>query len=493
MSLLEQLCVPANEIRSATKLAERGDALVQLVRQDLVVVFVYERYQRFRVELMLDGTRIENCWCGCGVAFLKAPCRHVYAAAAQVQLQYPEFAAPGVSSPTPAWRKQFKALSEIQLPPVQQTAKRRKMHQFVYLIDIPRCTRHRGLVITVAERRPLKDGSTRLRPLDSIGLSPAEATDPIDRQILAMLRGARYHDKDNYGYSWQADIVIDPSMYETLIPTMAATGRLLAGANDGDNCKELTGPLAWDGEPAWEFCLRTTKDDQRMAYVMEGTLQRDGQAMDLRSPLHILNTGLLVLRDRVARHNAEGSLAWIAHLHKAGQIAVPFADAEVMLRELLRMRALPRLEMPEELRVEERLGKPEPRLLIRASKDNETYRKKLRGELTFDYGVARLPFGHNADGGVLHLEGRCVTRRNPAAEKKLLARLLDAGFTEYNSYCHGPQLLLSHKLLPAAVLWWLIAAVWLRCCRRRCARCWPMAGTSRPRASSTARPGAGAA
>ncbi|MFI5379084.1 MAG: DEAD/DEAH box helicase [Tepidisphaerales bacterium] len=449
MSLLEQLTtLPAREIRCATKLIDRGEVIVQSVRDEEIVAFVYERYQRFRVEMSCDGGRVERYWCGCGATAKKEPCRHVYAMALELQRVKPELAQPGIPAPTPAWRKQFKTLSGLPGPAPRESAAAPRRRELAYVIDLPACRTKRGLVIAVAEQRRAKDGTIRLRRRRGSTTQLADIADPADRQLLAMLRGCH---SDSYGYGWNNEFPIEPAMFDALLPAMAGTGRLFAGNDADDRCVNAVGPLAWEGGPAWEFCLQTTKDDQRRAYVMKGTLHRNGRTLDVRQPLQILSAGLVVLSDSVARLDAGSSFNWIAELHKAGEIAVPFADAENMLRELLQMRSLPRLQMPEELQIEQCIGTPVPRLLIRASKDTETYRKKLRGELTFDYDVAKVPFGRASASDVLHLEGRRVVRRNPDAEQKLVARLFEAGFTEYNAYYDGTQLLLVQKKLPAAV------------------------------------------
>ena len=452
MSLIEQLSsITVGELRAAEKLRNRGEVTIHGYNAERVQAVVYTTYyQRLAVEIALDGRRIEGYECDCGHATATAPCRHVYAVAANYERIQPAMAAPGVPPPTPAWKRRFNGLSRLQHSATQVAAVPLRQRDLAYFIELAASTDKRKLVISFAERRILKDGTMRAKRRSINGADLAHISDPTDRHILSMLRGAGTAEYAYRYYGARDECSVGPEMYDVVLPAMAATGRLYANIN-ADEEFTAVGPLTWDDGPAWEFWLQTTKDDKRQAYVMTGALQRDGKSMSIGDPLMIVGNGLLVGKQSVARLNARGSDGWLTDLHAAGEILVPFSDAESMLKELLQMRELPRMQMPEELQVEECLGTPQPRLMIRASTANETYSKKLRGELNFDYGVTQVKFGQQMSSDILHLAARKVTRRNPEAERKLVARLLELGFTEYNAYGHGMQLLLLQNKLPVAV------------------------------------------
>ncbi len=450
MSLIEQLSsIPASELRAAEQLTRGGRVVINRFNADSIQAVAYaDGYVRITSEIGLDGRRIDWYRCQCGKATDTAPCKHVYAAASALQVMDPEMAIPGVPPPTPAWRRRFRGLSQLQACASPEAIIPPHLQDLAYILDIKGSIRASKLTVALAELRSLKDGSTRAKRLNIEDIDLAELSDPTDRRILSMLLGAR--DSDYGYYRGEQDVSVIPEMYDIVLPAMAATGRLYANTDTGKEFGDV-GPLTWDDGPAWEFWLRTTKDDKRQAYLMSGSLQRDGEVISLREPLVIFGEGLLIHARRLSRLNARGSAGWLADLHAAGEIPVPFADAESMLKELLQMREIPRLQMPEELQVEECVGKPAPKLLIRAATIHETYRKKLRGQLTFDYGVAQLKFGLTTGNEILYLDGRKVTRRNPDAERKLVARLLELGFTEYESYEYGTQLVLLQNKLPATV------------------------------------------
>ncbi|MGA2500985.1 MAG: hypothetical protein ABSH20_24880, partial [Tepidisphaeraceae bacterium] len=308
MSLIEQLgSIPTGELRAAEKLRNRGEVTIHGYNAERVQAVVYTTYyQRLAVEIGLDGRRIEWYQCDCGHATAKAPCRHVYAVAADYELIQPAMAAPGVPPPTPAWQRRFRGLSRVQRSAAQGAAVPPQQRDLAYFIELAASADKRKLVIAFAERRILKNGTMRAKRRSIDGADLARISDPADRHILSMLRGAGTPEYAYRYYGAREQCSVVPEMYDIVLPALAATGRLYANMDASEEFNAI-GPLTWDDGPAWEFWLRTTKDDKRQAYVMTGALQRDGKSMSIGDPLMIVGNGLIVGRQSVARLNARGS------------------------------------------------------------------------------------------------------------------------------------------------------------------------------------------
>ncbi len=180
--------------------------------------------------------------------------------------------------------------------------------------------------------------------------------------------------------------------------------------------------------------------------------------MALGDPLVILAGGLLFTQSSAALLDHNNAFAWISLLRKQGEMVVPLSEADELLRQLLTMPELPRLELPPELEVEKVPVSPKPRLRVKKPPTRQHYygKPKLVGELSFDYEGQII--GYTEPGlGIYQPERRRMIVRDRPVERAALNRLRELGFREpRNSYFRDEEddnatLELAPSHLPAVI------------------------------------------
>ncbi|HKG22005.1 MAG TPA: SNF2 helicase associated domain-containing protein, partial [Blastocatellia bacterium] len=286
-----------------------------------------------------------------------------------------------------------------------------------------------GVVTEVNYREKKKNGdwstlkSQRL-PYSQISKLP----DPADREILSLMMGAK-DQAQYYGYS-NSDYESVPArqrllhpLDQLLIPMMCRTGRCYLRLSQYEELR----PAPWDDGPPWELWLEVRPSRASRRYVIIASLRRGDDRMDLSDPSAMLKGGLVFARDRMARLEDFGAFDWITQLQKEGPVYVPVKEADQLLQELLTLPALPRLDLPEELRFEERPAIPKSRLKIRKPENQRWGPDVLHAELSFDYEGEIIRDGHPGR-GLYRPAGRQVILRDAAAEQAAADYLRQLGF-----------------------------------------------------------------
>jgi superfamily II DNA or RNA helicase len=325
--------------------------------------------------------------------------------------------------------------------------------EILYVVDVKETLASHGLTIEVAYRQRKKDGTwskprAQRVPLDQIEKLP----DPEDRQLLALLVGAREHIPYYYGYSHSSydsaasRYQLTEPMFEAVLPSMCRTGRCRLRRSPED--EELV-ELRWDDGEPWEFWLQVTRDGSGKHYLVQGDLRRGRQRLPLAEPIMLVHGGLVFRGDQVARLRDFGAFEWIGLLRKNGSLAVPIAQQGELLKELLGLPRLPRLDLPAELRFEEVSMAPQPRLTMRAPDRHGWGPERLRGELAFDYDGQIIP-ADKPGRGIYQADRQRLILRDEAAERAAAERLQQLGFRS-NAATLNHELHLPPRNLPRVV------------------------------------------
>lgn len=148
--------------------------------------------------------------------------------------------------------------------------------------------------------------------------------------------------------------------------------------------------------------------------------------MNLTAAALVTNGGLVFTPDRVAPLAEDAAFDWIANFSKLGSIQAPEEDRDELLGTLLCAPGAPPLEVPEELRYEQVISQPRPRLHIVAARPAEVGTGRLRAELSFDYDGLFVPAREPAS-GFFQAETRRFLRRDSKAEEGAAALLRELG------------------------------------------------------------------
>ncbi len=295
--------------------------------------------------------------------------------------------APERPASTPTWEfaldrarvRMQAAFDADEVQPVAWPTDRR----VVYVVDVAASKHTSGLVVEVATEKLTRDGSwstpKRFTYPSSTWLA---APDPVDREIARELIGAA--PLPDYGTA-RTSFVLAPRAYPTLLRTICETGRARL-KTPGTRTHLLT--LRWDDGGAtqepWRFVL-SIKRTRGGEHVLEGSLVRKGETLALNAPAMVHESGLVIVRDSIARFDHDGLYPMIAELQSLPGMAVG-RDLSVLLRKLYALPRVPAFSLPQDLAVAEVRDAPSPVLTIVAN-PTPWLRENMAGlQLTFRYG-----------------------------------------------------------------------------------------------------------
>ena len=320
--------------------------------------------------------------------------------------------------------------------------------QLSYIIDVATTLAGGGLAVHVLLRKRKKNGDwgvekPRALSREQIGLLP----DPTDRQIAALLLGACTQPYAYYGYgdySRSSTFLLHETLTDAAMPLLCGSGRCRLQTKAGEEFP----PLQLDGGAAWQFRLVIRKDEAAKQYVLSGSLRRDRERQDLASPVMLTQGGWVFWPDRAARLNDHGAFGWIWLLRQEKEVRVPVRQADELLERLLRVPAVPPMDLPAELGYQE--VRPAPRLCLRIRKPGRRWGQDLlTAELGFEYDGQRVD-NSSPERGIYLKESRRLILRDPAVEHAAEEKLKSLGLRR-DAYEPAGRLQLRPKLLPRVV------------------------------------------
>ena len=309
---------------------------------------------------------------------------------------------------------------------------------------------------------------------------------PMTARILAYLSGGT-PERGNW-HAQQAEIQsavhrfrIPHELCELIMPLMCATGRVRYLNSD----ERSNTPLTWDDGPAWELSLRLVPDDagaddaaspgkptplsyasesvsdeptseesdfevdlpvseteavesgsepeetpavvDKGSWRIEGQLCRENEILPLSRTVLLVPGGLVLTAKRIARLRDFGAFAWVKLLERGERLRVPTGEEHDFIDQLLDMPALPRLDLPEELRLEEVTCDPVPHLTLRAPRGAMLHGDRLQGDVSFDYVGTQVRASSSQWAIVQRTLGRCIVRNKQREEQRWL-QLVEQGF-----------------------------------------------------------------
>jgi hypothetical protein len=332
----------------------------------------------------------------------------------------------GAPAQQPAgWRDHVARLAADPFPPLPP------VEDLHYAIDLPATARSGAIVLELLERSRKANGSWgKFRALKlqrtHIGLRLAEV---VDRQILALLAGARQHLGVAPGWhAWQgydsvpALIDVPEALAPLLVPLLCASGRARLRRDPQDTAGP---PLAWDDGEPWKLWLEVRRPEGEAGYTVAGSLRRGAERMPLDGPALTLRSGFVFTADRVARLEHGGAFSWIPWLAQVRRLLVPADEADDLIERLFALPAAPLLDLPEELRCEEVAEVPGRRLLLLEPDGGPAQWQQAAP--SFRYSAGEVAAG--APGHRLYQPGsRRLILRDRETEARALERLRELGF-----------------------------------------------------------------
>jgi superfamily II DNA or RNA helicase len=367
--------------------------------------------------------------------------------------------------------------------PAAQPASPREQEIF-YEIDVDQSRSIGQVVIQTSHRQRRGNGQWgKLKPLRLRPNRVDEAIDSEDARILAYLAGGT-PERSNW-HAQQAEIQsavhrfrIPHELCELIMPLMCATGRVRYLNTD----ERSAAPLTWDDGPPWELSIRlipeevetdgasdqnsraesnaseefddpalesprskaeppseseaietdseaieTSPADGKGSWRIEGQLCRENEILPLGRTVLLVPGGLVLTTKRIARLRDFGAFAWVKLLERGERFRVPIGEEHDFIDQLLDMPALPRLDLPEELRLEEVTCDPVPHLTLRAPRGALLHGDRLQGDVFFDYFGTQVRASSSQWAIAQRALGRCIVR-NKDREEQRWSQLVEQGF-----------------------------------------------------------------
>jgi hypothetical protein len=331
------------------------------------------------------------------------------------------------------WEAELKSLrSEIRTAePVTPTAGRDR--EIFYEIDVEQTKGVGQLVLETSQRQRRANGQWgKLKPLKLRAGQFDDVDHADDCTILAYLQGGS-PERTNW-YAQQAETQAAVSRYrlptelcQLILPLMCATGRVRYQGNE----EKGQPPLEWDAGEPWELTMKLSREGTGKKptgdWKLDGSLRRGTETLAISDTEILIPGGLVLTKTHIARLNDFAAFPWVPLLTKPEGLKITDGDQEQFVDQLLDMPALPRLELPEELKLEEISVAPVPHLTVRSPKSERWHMERLLGEVSFEYAETIVPGGGSQWAIVQRDQGRCLVR-DRAAEDKAWALLQEHGF-----------------------------------------------------------------
>ncbi|NNJ26455.1 hypothetical protein LzC2_25420 [Planctomycetes bacterium LzC2] len=377
-------------------------------------------------------------------------------------------AAPPEEKARPWERALAGVAAEVAAPRKGNSAER----QIFYELDLPASRKERRIVIQVSQRQRRASGqwgklkALRVRPGD-LDMIEREG----DRTVLAYLfGGVAERDAKDGKETGVFRFHLAHELAERLLPLMCETGnaRIL-------DAGEKAGSLTWDGEEPWELTAalrevspqdawqKSREDDdagegeEGEAETADAEAQSDEaegeeEAVSLRLAVELTRPdairkaedadlmlpGGLVLLDNVLSPVIDfGAYDLADRIAESDGIVIPKAEAHEAVEKLFRLPVLPRLELPDDQRLEEVRVEPGRELRISSgSSANGRLPDRATGAVRFRYDGEPIA-GGDPRWAIVNSEARKCLLRDLPAEAAAWDELRDVGFRRLASKSAG--------------------------------------------------------
>lgn len=315
------------------------------------------------------------------------------------------------------WQTKLRGLRKEMKSRVHSSGSSERDREIFYEIDLIGSREAKQLVIEVSQRQRRANGQWgKVKPLKVKAGQLEEIELDDDRQVLSYLFGSTA--ERNSWYAQQAEIQAAAHRYRVpielarlVLPMMSRTGRMRLV--DGENI--VSERVRWDDSAPWSLCLAVEEgeaadEEDETPWVLAGSIRREDEEIPTDKLELLVPGGIVVTKEWIARLDDFGARDWVWFLSDRAEMKVPEGDATKLVDELLDMPSLPRLQLPEELKLEEVRITPTPVFTVRAPQQKGFRGERLRGTLEFDYDGVKVQGSSQRWAIVQRDQGRCLIR-----------------------------------------------------------------------------------
>ena len=260
----------------------------------------------------------------------------------------------------------------------------------------------------------------------------------IDQRILSYLFGGTPEkgtastaaaDRPTQAYRYRLAF----GLCELILPLMCSTKRV----RFSDSAEKNWTPLEWDNEQPWDLSLRMDFDESDKKWKLIGELRREDAVLPVERAKLLLPGGLVFTEDKIARMSDFDAFSWISTITDGDSLSADEGEETEFVDTLLDLPVVPRLELPDELKLEEVRVEPKPYLSVHtpAQKSGWKY-SKIQADVEFEYDLQRISASSNQWAIVQRDEGAL-----PGPRPKNGTRILVGSAAEWFSPSHRPPVL----------------------------------------------------
>jgi superfamily II DNA or RNA helicase len=328
--------------------------------------------------------------------------------------------------------------------------------ELIYVLSGPPRATVTELPLVVERRTRRRDGAwSRPQPARLTVDTIAHLPDPDDRWALSFISR-----EAAFGVA-----SISGPLLEVLLPRLCPTGRVrlrqgyanVPSISDADE----ESPLTWDDGAPWRLVLVVTheQDDGRDEYRVSAVLVRGHERVNIQQ-FAVITTTIAVRENVASRFDPAGGFAWAMQLRARGIVTIPAQGRRSLIESLARS-AVQHVELPEELRWEQRVAIP--RFSVIVHKPDDWSRDSVL-EIAADYDGTTTPLDRSAS--LLSADGRVMYLRDSARERDALQTLRRLGVKDHDGYGRR-ELTITYRRVPALVhalldAGWLVQAEGIR-------------------------------
>ncbi|MFV0445664.1 MAG: SNF2-related protein [Planctomycetaceae bacterium] len=310
------------------------------------------------------------------------------------------------------WENRLHELRTRFTPTAGKAKRVEHEREIFYEIDVETSRQSGQLVIQTSQRQRRTNGQWgKLKPLK---LRPGKLDDiesEDDRRILAYLVGGT---PERSGWVAQQTefqsstfrYLMPYELAELLLPMMTGTQRMrMLGESEG-----RIRPIQWDDGTPWTLCLAVRPAGEAENWRVDGELRRGDERLGVRDVDLIVGGGLVLHKRHLARLDDFGAFDWVSLVTEEKGLTAANGEEQELVDQLLDMPALPELDLPAELRLEEVRFKPTPRLRVRSPRGKGWKYERLQGHVDFVYDGTAVPASSTRWAIVQREQGRCLVR-----------------------------------------------------------------------------------
>lgn len=335
-------------------------------------------------------------------------------------------AAPVAAQRLRAWDEQLLKLRENLHSQDAARASDIREREVLYEIDVT-LSREQGLLVVETSQRQRR-GNGEWGKLKALRVRPQNLDEFAgeDRRILSCLCGGS-QDRQPWMGGGDAGTAhryqLPVPLAELLLPQLCATGRLHYRHRSDDQTLQ---PLRWDDGPPWELGL-SIREQQEENWQLHGELVRQGERLPLPDTILVLPGGFVFTDSSVARLRDQGAFSWVTLLRRPEPLSIPDGEEEEFVDRLLDMPALPRLELPSHLKLEEIRCTPIPHLVLYSPRGVRWQKERLHGEIHFEY-RGEMIRSSSPQGALVQRKQGFYIARDQQIEEEFWTHIDKAGF-----------------------------------------------------------------